>query len=264
MMKRKNDHIKLLEKRSEQPGWKKALRFLLRLAMVAVILLLIRQGETFFRINEIEVRGAGELTAAEIISAGKVSRGMSIILLREERIAEKIQHKYPRVKSVEINRILPDKVTIIIDERRPVGSIITADGFWLMDSNTIPFTYTAEPADGYPLISGIEGELVMPGFPLGCPVKRGTLSNFFAAWVGESRLEIEKIDMTDSYNLVVYTEGGLEIWFGDGKRMEHKLDLVELSMPHIALDSKTRLDVRSGNRLVLSSAAVIDQKGVDP
>ncbi len=263
-MKRKNDHIKPVKKRSEQPRWKKAFRFLFRLALLAAIITLISHGETYFRINKIEVKGAGEISATEIISAGQISKGKSIIFLREELIAERIQYKYPVVKSVEINRILPDKISVIIDERRPVGTIITADGFWLMDSDTVPFAYQSEPSERHPLITGIEGKLVIPGFPLDCQVKSKTLSNFFTAWSDERMFEIEKLDMTDSYNLVVHTAEDLEIWFGDSKKMKNKLELVELSMPYLADDSKARLDVRSGNRLVLSSTVMTDQKGVEP
>ncbi len=263
-MKQKNDHIKLLKKRSEQPRWKKALRFLFRLTLLAAIFLLISHAETYFRINEIEVKGAGEISAEEIIFAGQVSKGKSIIFLREEKIAERIKNEFPVVKSVEINRILPDKISLVIDERSPVGFIITADGFWLMDSNTVPFAYQSEKPDGYPLIKGIEGKLVIPGFPLDCQVRRKTLSNFFSAWSEKRIFEIEKLDITESYNLVVYTAEELEIWLGDSRKMENKLELVELSMPYLAENSKVRLDVRSGNRLVLSSSVMTDQKGVDP
>ncbi len=263
-MKRKNDHLKLVNKNSERPLWKKALRFLFRLTFIVVILLLLKQGETFFRINKIEVQGAGELTAAEIISAGEVRKGSSIILLQEDKIAEKIQNVHPWVKNVEITRILPDRIIIAIEVRRSVGSIRTENGFWMIDSNTIPFAYMTEPAADYPVIAGIKEELIIQGVPLDCRERREALSNFFAVWCNEKRFEIAKIDMTDSYNLVVVTGEEMEIWFGDGKNMQHKLDLVEKSLPYITVDSETRLDVRSGNRLVLSSTAGTVQKEVGP
>ncbi len=263
-MKRKNDHLKLVKKSSERPRWKNALRFLIRLTVIVLIMLLLKQGETFFRVNEIEVQGAGELTAAEIISAGQVRKGSSIILLQEDKIAERIQYEHPWVKNIEISRILPDRIIITIEVRRSVGCIKTAGGFWLMDSNTIPFAHMAEPVGEYPLIIGLEEEHIIQGVPLDCRERREALSNFFAAWRNERMFEIEKIDMTDSYNLIAVTDDKMEIWFGDGKNMEHKLDLVEKSMAYITADSETRLDVRSGNRLVLSRTAGTGQKEVDP
>lgn len=263
-MKQKKDHLKLIKNRKEQQGWKKALRFLFRAVLVLVILFILKQGETYFRINEIEVLGTGSLTAAEIASAGEISKGSSIILLREEKAVSAIRQEFPEVKRVEITRVLPDRITIEIEERKPVACIVTADGFWLMDSAMVPFANSAKPAGGYPLISGIDGKLVIPGVPLDCPARLTALQNFFAAWDGENGFGVEKIDMTDSYNMVVYTEDKLEIWLGDGTEMNDKLDLVELSRPHISAAPETRLDVRSGTRLVVSSNVVKDRKEVDP
>lgn len=260
----KNSHLKLVNNRRGQPGWKKAFNFLLRLAVFAVLLLLLKHGETYFRVNEVEVQGTGELTAEEVISAAQITRGMSIILLKEDDIASNIEQEYPMVRNVEVSRILPDRIMINIDERRPVAHIMTADGFWLMDSQAVPFAYRAEPEDDFPVIKGVEGELVIPGIPVDCKARREALRSFFAAWNGDSGFEIEQINMADNYNLVVLTVEGLEIWFGDGKDMADKMNLVNMSMPYINPDPEARLDVRSGNRLVVSSSAILKEEGVDP
>lgn len=263
-MKQKNEHLKLVKKKKSLPGWKRALRFLFRLTLILAVLALVRHGEAYFRVAEIRVEGNLELSAAEIVSAGGIKKGMSIFLLREQQVAGRIREQYPRVKDIKIGRNLPDMVTIIVTEREPVGYVLTADGFWLIDNEAVCFAYMAEPANEYPLISGIDGGLVIPGAPLACPVREESLQAFFSNRLGVDPLHIEKLDLSDRYNLVVHTAEGLEIWLGDGKDMEQKLLLVRESIPYIDSGAEKRLDVRAGNRLVVSSSAVLDAEEVEP
>lgn len=263
-MKRKNDHLKLVKKRTGQPGWKRGLRFIFRLAIIAALILLLRQGETYFRINDIRVEGTLELSFAEVITATGIQKGTSIFMLKEKAIAQRIQEQLPRVKKVELTRSLPDTVIVNIEERIPAGYVMTADGFWLIDRDAVCFAYLAEPVDNYPYITGIDRKLVIPGAPLDCRFRQEALQSFFAAWNGSSWLEIKQIDLADNYNLIIYTTEELEIWLGGGEEMEYKLKLVQQSIPHITVEAGTRLDVRSGNRLVVSSSAVVKEKEVEP
>ena len=265
-MKQKSDHLKLVENKDRVPAWKRLLRFMTKLALLAGFALLLWQAEAYFRVGEIRVEGAEELDRNEILEAGGISKEMSIFLLREGDAAARIKKELPRAEQVEIKRELPGTVVIAISERQPAGYVMTADGFWLIDSSGVSMAYTDDPKKGYPLISGIEGLKVIPGALIDCPASLEALQNFFSNWSGEGGLEIEQLDLQDSYNLIAYTTGGLEIWFGEGKDMDSKLLLIEKSLPYIDPASEARLDVRGGKRLIVSGSAVIkeEEKGVDP
>jgi hypothetical protein len=103
----------------------------------------------------------------------------------------------------------------------------------------------------------------MPGEPLACSSRRETLSNFFTNWAGSELLDIETMDFSDRFNLVIFTKEGWEIWLGDGKNMGTKLLLVSESIPLIDGDASVRLDVRSGKRLVASGSTMISEKEVE-
>ena len=264
MVKRKSDHLKLVKKSRNLPVWKKVTRFLFRLVLAAVLLVLLRYGETFFRVDEISVEGAEAFSSEEIIAASGIREGISIFLLQEQKISEKIRKQFPRIKEVKLNRNLPDAAVITVSERIPVGYVITTDGFWLIDQNAFCFANAAESTGAYPLISGITEELVIPGALLDCPIRREALQRFFAAWTEGIALEIAEINLDDRYNLIIYTDEGQEIWLGDGRDMESKIALIERSIPYINLDSGTHLDVRSGKRLVAAKSALKIVKEVDP
>ncbi len=264
-MKKNNEHLKLVQQESKVPFWKKAARFMVRLAIILAILLLLKYGESIFRVEQVTVQGTGALSDEEIIEAGGIEKGMSIILLRENEVARKIEHREPRAKNVRVQRKLPDTLTITIDERDPAAYVMTADGFWIIDDNAVPFEYAREADRDYPLISGIDGSQVLPGFPVDCPERQEVLTEFFSAWTGKAYLEVEELDLKAGYNLIVHTADDIEIWLGDAEDMDYKLKLIENSMPYIDREENARLDVRCGKRLIVSqSAAKDEEKGVDP
>ncbi|MDY6825711.1 MAG: FtsQ-type POTRA domain-containing protein [Bacillota bacterium] len=263
-MVQKSDHLKLVGKKEKRPGWKKALRFLSRLALVLLLFILLRYGESFFRIKEVSVNGAKDLTNSEIINAAGIETGDSIFLLSSEKISGRIKAACPQIDDVEFERILPDKVEITVAERTPVAFVMTADGYWEMDRNAVCFSCRAEPEEGYPLIVGIDGELVVPGIPLLCQERREALINFFSAWNGEEKITIEQIDIYDSYNMILQTGTDMEILLGNSKGMEEKLLLVRETIPYIETEAEPRLDVRTGSRLVVSSNALLmEEEEVD-
>lgn len=260
----KKDQLKLVKQKRQMPRWKKAFRFLFRLILLAGLVLLLKHGEAYFRVNDISVEGAQNIQPGAILSSGNLKQGMSILFLQENAIAEAIISEHPQVKSVEITRNLPDTLVVTVTERLLAAYVITPDGYWLIDSETVCFGYTTEPAAGYPVISGLDGSLVTSGAPLGCSVRRETLRSFFQKWVSDELPEVETIDYADSFNLIAGLTRGWELWLGDAKEMDHKIMLVKESMPYLAEGSQARLDVRSGKRLVVSSSSVINEKEVEP
>lgn len=263
-MKKKSDHLKLVkDKPVQKKRGRKVFRSLLFLVLFTALLFLLREGESYFRVADIKVVGAYEVTAEELVRAGGIKKGNSIFLIRENQVFERMASEYPVVKAIEISRTLPDSIVINVLERKPVGYITTADGFWMIDREAVCFSNSGEPVEGLPLITGIEGKMVVPGFPILCSARKELLTSFFNAGIREDWLEIVQLDLTDSYNLVVHTGEGLEILLGNATNLEQKLKLVKESLPHLPDDAEAKLDVRSGNRLVVSKKEISEEKEVD-
>ncbi len=245
-------------------GWKKALRYLFRLTLLAGLLILAMYAETYFTITEIRVTGDSNVPAAEIIKASGAADARNIFFLREKKAVELIKKQYPQLETVAIKRDLPGTVTIKIDERTPVATIMTADGYWLIDKNTVCFDFTADKNPGYPLITGLDGGIIAPGMPLNCPARAKVLQEFFKAWGGADFAELDSLDLSSNYNLIVHTDQQMEVWLGDSSNMSQKLLLVERSLPFLPETGKIKLDVRSGSRLIVAGNVMIKEKGVEP
>lgn len=261
----KDKNLRLSNRRGSESILKKISTLLMKVAIIAVLLLLLRHGESYFRVESIRVEGPGmQEMREEIVSKAGIEEGMSIFLLREEIIAENIRRAFPFFKEVTISRNLPDEVVIRLAERVLAGFIETEGGYWLIDRDAYIFSFTTEIRPDYPLIKGLGAELVFPESPLACPFRTEVLQAFFAAWPGETGMEVSEMDLTDSHNLIVRTKEGLEIWLGGASKMESKIRLIHYSTPHLINNPESHLDVRSGKRLVVSRSAVEEEKEVGP
>ncbi len=263
-MAAKRDHLKVINQKKGIPRWKRTISFFFKLVLVCALLLLLKYGETFFRISDIAVEGAQDIPVEAILAAGDLKEGMSILLLSEGAIASAIISSYPEIKEVKIKRNLPDSLVVVIKERSLAAYVLTPDGYWLIDRDAVCFAKTTEPSADYPLIKGIDASLLELGQELACASRRETLRSFLELWPAYELLEIEELDFIDSYNLIVRTSEHWEIWLGDGKEMAYKLKLVQESIPYIETNSYAKLDVRSGRRLVVSGSNQIKDGGVEP
>jgi len=258
----KNSNLNL--KRKEMTGWKRALRNLFRLTLLASLCFLAVQGESFFTITEIRVTGDSAVPTADIISVSGAESARNIFMLREKKAVQKIKDKYPQLETVEVTRNLPGLVVIQVTERVPVATVMTADGYFMIDKNTVCFNLSAEQDQTYPLITGLDGSIGLPGQPLGCPVRAKLLRDFFALWAEREFIALKKLDVSSSYNLIIYTADQLEIWLGDSSSLANKLLLVESSLPYLQKDGQIKIDVRSGSRLIVAGSVAIRDREVEP
>jgi cell division septal protein FtsQ len=263
-LKRNTDSLSLAGKRREKPRWKKVIHLLFRLIIVTGLLALLFYGETFFTVTAVRVVGESSIPASEIIRASGAYNTRNIFLVREKKIASEIIKEYPQLETVEISRNLPGSVMIAVNERVPVASVMTADGYWLIDRNAVCFSFSKDQNPAYPLLTGLDDGSVVPGATLNCPGRVKVLKTFFKNWRGSEQFQLEKIDLGNAYNLILYSDQQMEIWLGDYTAMEQKLNLVEKSLPHLNDAGQLRLDVRSGNRLVVAGSSKLREQEVDP
>lgn len=112
-------------------------QFLLRIATVAAIVAAVTFGMSiFFKVKTVTVSGAVKYTPWQVMEASGISEGDSLMTFSKERAGGNIRAALPYVKSVRIGRILPDTVTIEIEEEEAVYSIKeSGGGWWLMASS---------------------------------------------------------------------------------------------------------------------------------
>jgi cell division protein FtsQ len=109
---------------------------------------------TTLSIRETVVRGCKELTEKEILALAAVRSTTNILTLNPDAIARRIKAN-PWVREVSIGREFPDRLVILIRERKAVALLQGEKETYLLDSEGSPFK-KLEPEDGLnlPILTG--------------------------------------------------------------------------------------------------------------
>ncbi|NQW12034.1 MAG: FtsQ-type POTRA domain-containing protein [Alphaproteobacteria bacterium] len=93
-------------------------------------------------VNDVLVTGRGETAADDLLAALDVRRGMPILALDLTALRDRVA-ALPWIKTVRVERRLPDTLYVAIEERRPIGlwqrngklSLVDAEGTVIPESN---------------------------------------------------------------------------------------------------------------------------------
>ncbi len=131
--------------------------FLYKVLSVLLICGAILGAMTFlFRINTIEITGISHYTQEEILSASGIRQGDNLYLINKYDVADDIFAALPYVQTVQINRRLPDTITIDVQECTVAGAVQQEGSAWLISSHgKILEAVTPAAAAEYPVIDGV-------------------------------------------------------------------------------------------------------------
>jgi len=162
-------------------GYKKSFkslrkRFPFRFFFLSFLFISLSSGAVYFvfftdflKIKEINVRNNKEIPSEEIKNAikDKIYLSGNILFADIKGAVEEIQDNFPKVKNVSINRILPDKISIQISERKPIATVFLDNDFYLIDKDGVVYEKTKwgiTPEilpNGVEITSEIAGKLAM-------------------------------------------------------------------------------------------------------
>lgn len=152
------------KKKKRKSNIKKFFKTLLKLFIVigigaAIILFLFVS--PVFNISEITVTGAKEITDSVYIAMAGIEVGQNIFGINKISAIEEII-KEPYVESVEINSIYPNKIEIIITERKAKYISEKNGKYFYLDKNGYILDASVSPLD-LPKINGISTDLESVG-----------------------------------------------------------------------------------------------------
>ena len=198
----------------------------LLLAAVAVVAALT----LFFKVEEIQVSGAGRYQAEEIIAASGVKTGDNLILLNRYRIAQRIYTELPYITDVRPKPKFPDTLVIEITETRPVAAIEGGGAWWLVNSGgKVLEAVDAAGAADYLTVTGVQAqEPQVSGrleLPEESPMSAERLCELLAAMEERSMLSrADSVDLTDPKILVLNYDGRFRVEMYYDANLPFKLD----------------------------------------
>jgi len=89
----------------------------------------------FLRTAEIRVEGVSTYSPQEVVEVSGLSPGDNLIFVNTQTVSQNIRNSLPFVSSVQITKVLPDKVLIEITESTAVASVTFAGEVYIIDSS---------------------------------------------------------------------------------------------------------------------------------
>jgi cell division protein FtsQ len=193
------------------------------------------------------------LTADRILEAAQVQPGQSLFLLDPRRIARQVE-ALPEVDHADVIRELPNRVTVVVEERKPFTLVHAGRLHWIDERGHVLGRESRAVTPPAPVISGLtETELLSLG-PAPNGKARDAIRLIRALLRSGSALaaEISEIDMGARDGPVLYTVGGVAVRLGDEDWEERLARLEGLLAQPAALDERIRtVDLRFRDQVVL-------------
>ncbi len=176
-----------------------------------------------YAIRNIDVTTDGKLTRDAILGTADIAVGANIFQINLLQLQERLR-SLPQVAESRVQRVLPNRLVISIQERRPVA--------WVAASDSVPPTFenaflidrrgillkpkgSAPEYAGLPVILGVETSSLVAGQALDREEVKAALELLRdAAEILQSRLQIQSIDVSKEYCLVVTDKERSVVTFG--------------------------------------------------
>jgi cell division protein FtsQ len=167
-----------------------------------------------YLVKSIEVTSDGSLSRDSILTAAGVGQGQNIFSIELPKVQQRLI-ALPQVEDCRVERILPDKIVISVQERRPVAWVVPPDtssgsfnfeDAYLVDRRGILLKTKSLAAEylGLPLIVGVNTSNCQEGQPLELDVVKAALDLIhISSEVLQARFQIQSIDVSKKYCLIV-------------------------------------------------------------
>ena len=214
------------------------------------------RGEERFLLLRFEVRGNRVLTEDEILELSGAVMGGNLLDVRISLLEEAVAAS-PRVDRAQVRRVLPDRVVVTLDEKRPAAlvSVGANDVLEVTDDGAVLPAAAQTASVDLPVITGAVGT-VEPGIAELSPELTGALALLRRAReVSEGLwMDISEVRIAPGSGLVIYTVAdGAEIRVGSGALGSRDLERLWRVLTDIrdgGREAET-LDLRFKNQVVV-------------
>ena len=223
-------------------------------AIIVLVLLILIAGAAFvgykyFRVETITVFGNENFTAEEMIELSGVEYGTNLFMVDETEVAERFASS-PVVVFEKLVRKYPTELELYVRERKAVVMIAYIDSNLILDNELVVMD-TGTEESSYPVLTGIQ----ITSFQLGQQLVTAdefqlkTTIRLLEALENDYGLDIARIDVSNTSNLLLYTQSGMAIKLGNIDDIEAKLQRTQTIYGILTEQGKTSgtLDVTTGS-----------------
>ena len=204
-----------------------------------------------FAVVAVEVRGASRVPPQRILEASGIHRGQNLWRIDPERVRARLE-EMPEIRRADVIRELPNRVAIVVEERRPFTLVHAARLHWLDEDGRVLGDESRAVNTEVPVISGLSEEELMTMRTSPGPRARQAIALIRALLRTGSTLasEISEIDMSRAEGPVLYTQDGVEVRLGT-EEWDERLARLEGVLAQVATQDVHGVDLRFRDQVVL-------------
>jgi cell division protein FtsQ len=169
-----------------------------------------------FAVDSVEVTGAERMTREQIAAAASIPHGISLFALDPRDTVSRLE-ALPLVRRAEVIRSLPNRVTVVVEERRPFALVNAGRLHWVDEEGVDLGLEPRAVSLGAPVLSGLKpDDLGAGGHRSASDRAAFGLSLLRLLFRAQSPLlgQISEIDMSRPEWPLLYTVDGIEVRLG--------------------------------------------------
>jgi len=164
----------------------------------------------YFRIKEIVVEGNNRLSSNQILEWANIPLERSIFRVDIKEVTQRISSK-SQIKEVEIRRVLPAKILILVKERLPFACLSRKEGFFEIGEDGVIIKRVGNPMT-LPVIKVANSSSLEKKLKIGVKILHKA---------EQSGLSFSEIDIKSEDVLVGFLKGGVKIYLGKGEHLDY-------------------------------------------
>jgi cell division protein FtsQ len=212
------------EKKERKSVKKKLVLLFLFLFFSLSMLLFLRL--PYFTVQEISIKGLDKVSVEEIRHITGLQEGMNIWKISAPKIRERI-YAIPRVAGVQVEKVLPGKIDITINERCSLAMIPFHGSYLELASDGLIIDICDEYKGELPLINGLYWGKMDVGTNIADRTRGEIVEEFLEALAVCPALPLAEINVADIEQIIVYTWEGMEVWLGNKSDLIDKLEVLQ-------------------------------------
>jgi len=204
-----------------------------------------------FAVTAVEVRGASRVPPERILEVSGIVHGANLWRINPEHVRARLE-ELPEIRRADVVRELPNRVSIVIEERRPFTLVHAGRLHWLDEEGRVLGEESHAVAPEVPVISGLSEEELTSMRTAPGPRARQAITLIRALLRTGSTLtsEISEIDMSRPEGPVLYTVDGVEVRLGT-EEWEERLARLEGVLAQVSTQDVNGVDLRFRDQVVL-------------
>lgn len=219
-IKRREREKKLREARKRQ---KRTMAAAVAVFILFILLAVFFLSSDYFKIKTVNFSKTVHVSSKTLAEAEKILRGKNIFRAPVKKAAE-VLLRDPWVKEANIKRKLPDKIEVVIAERKPAAQIAFEGFYYLVSDDGMVLERRHSPEDIVQI-----ADLPVKTVKVGRALKIAEFESAMKVYKGldsELRQKVLVISAPSADRIIFYL-GGIEVIFGQAEYLDEKIKILK-------------------------------------